>query len=127
MIAQVAGALDAAHARGLVHRDIKPGNVLVAGSEPDEHAYLTDFGLTRHVVDSRAMTASGQFVGTLDYMAPEQVRGERVDARTDVYALGCVLYELLAGTVPFPRIQSPATRYMPLARSLPNRARSREA
>ena len=103
LIGQVASALDAAHARGLVHRDVKPGNMLVSGTDPEEHIYLTDFGLTKRNDESRGLTASGMYVGTLDYIAPEQVTGERVGAATDVYSLGCVLYELLSGSVPFPR------------------------
>ncbi|MDX6581674.1 MAG: hypothetical protein QOI10_858 [Solirubrobacterales bacterium] len=101
VIAEVASALDAAHARGLVHRDIKPGNILVEGEGDDERVYLTDFGLARLVEASTGVTATGAFVGTLDYVAPEQIRGERVDARADVYALGCVLFELLTGNAPF--------------------------
>jgi protein kinase-like protein len=100
IVAQVAGALDAAHAAGLVHRDVKPANVLLG---PDDHAYLSDFGLSRRVRSISGMTATGQWVGTLDYVAPEQIRGERVDARVDVYALGCVLYYLLTAEIPFPR------------------------
>jgi tRNA A-37 threonylcarbamoyl transferase component Bud32 len=100
LVSEVAAALDAAHAHGLVHRDVKPGNILVATSD---HVYLTDFGLSKQISDTRGLTATGMFVGTLDYIAPEQIEGRRVDARTDIYALGCVLYELLAGVVPFPR------------------------
>jgi Protein kinase domain len=98
VLAQVADALDAAHRRGLVHRDVKPGNVLL---DEDGHAYLTDFGITKQL--SGASTDTGSVVGTLDYLAPEQIRGERVDGRTDCYALACVLYECLAGTPPFRR------------------------
>jgi YVTN family beta-propeller protein len=101
IVTEVAAALDAAHSRGLVHRDIKPGNILIEGSGPDERVYLTDFGLARQVDASTGVTATGAFVGTLDYVAPEQIRGERVDARADVYALGCVLFELLTGNPPF--------------------------
>src|SRR4051794_28562726 len=101
IVGEVAAALDAAHSRGLVHRDIKPANVLIEGEGADERVFLTDFGLARQVDASTGVTATGAFVGTLDYVAPEQIRGERVDARADVYALGCVLYELLTGHAPF--------------------------
>jgi YVTN family beta-propeller protein len=95
---QVAEALDAAHRKGLVHRDVKPGNVLLDGSG---QAYLTDFGLSKQV--GGASTQTGQLVGTLDYLAPEQIRGERVDGRADEYALACLLYECVAGKPPFRR------------------------
>src|SRR4051812_45886329 len=98
---QVAGALDAAHAQGLVHRDVKPGNVLVVSGS--QHCYLTDFGLTKAMSSDTAFTATGQFVGTTDYVAPEQIEGKELDRRTDVYSLGCVFYECLAGTAPFRR------------------------
>ncbi len=101
IVGEVAAALDAAHSRGLVHRDIKPANVLIEGEGADERVFLTDFGLARQVEASTGVTATGAFVGTLDYVAPEQIRGDRVDARADVYALGCVLYELLTGHAPF--------------------------
>jgi predicted ATPase len=96
LVCQVAWALDAAHSRGLVHRDIKPHNVLVTGPQGREHAYLTDFGLARQ---GGASTASipGHLVGTLPYLAPEQLHGAAADARSDIYALGCVLYESLTG------------------------------
>src|SRR5439155_10324942 len=105
IISEVAAALDAAHARGLVHRDVKPANVLIGESR---QAYLTDFGLTKHVGSKSGLTKTGMFVGTLDYIAPEQLQGGPVDARVDVYALGCVLYQTLTGTVPFPRDTEPA-------------------
>ncbi|MEU2185128.1 serine/threonine-protein kinase [Streptomyces thermolilacinus] len=103
---QVASALDAAHAHELVHRDVKPGNVLVAeGTDSDrpEHVYLTDFGLTKKSLSLTGFTSVGQFVGTLDYVAPEQISGRPVDGRCDVYSLGCVVYETLAGAPPFRR------------------------
>jgi predicted Ser/Thr protein kinase len=103
VIDQVAQALDAAHRRGLVHRDVKPANILISPEGGREHVYLTDFGLSRHVEGSQAMTRTGMLVGTIDYIAPEQVHGDRVDARTDVYSLGCVLFQALTGTVPYPR------------------------
>jgi len=98
-VQQVAEALDAAHAAGLVHRDVKPGNVLVEG----EHAYVCDFGLARHVSSVGSHTGDRGFVGTVDYVAPEQIRGGPVDGRADVYALGCVLFECIAGERPFER------------------------
>jgi streptogramin lyase len=100
IVAQVAAALDAAHAHGLVHRDVKPANVMLTGGD---HAYLGDFGLSRRTASQDASTRGGSVVGTFDYVAPEQIRGERVDARADVYALGGVLFTALTGQVPFPR------------------------
>jgi serine/threonine-protein kinase len=105
IISEVAAGLDAAHASGLVHRDVKPANVLIGHSG---QAYLTDFGLTKHAGSKSGLTKTGMFVGTLDYIAPEQLQGGPVDARVDVYALGCVLYQTLTGTVPFPRDSEPA-------------------
>jgi serine/threonine-protein kinase len=102
---QVGAALDAAHAVGLVHRDVKPANVLLSG----EHAYLADFGLSVLVGGDTRLTSTGQWIGTVDFMAPEQFSGAVVDARADVYALGCVLYDALTGEVPFPRGTVPAT------------------
>ena len=104
--AQVASALDAAHEHGLVHRDVKPGNILVArGTDSDhpEHVYLTDFGLTKKSLSLTGFTTVGQFVGTLDYVAPEQISGRPVDGRCDVYGFACVVYELLVGHPPFRR------------------------
>jgi serine/threonine-protein kinase len=103
---QVASALDAAHEHGLVHRDVKPGNILVArGTDSDhpEHVYLTDFGLTKKSLSLTGFTTVGQFVGTLDYVAPEQISGRPVDGRCDVYGFACVVYESLAGRPPFRR------------------------
>ncbi len=103
IVGQVAEALDAAHARGLVHRDVKPANVLIGDRGGMEHVYLTDFGLSKQSSSQSGLTKTGQWVGTLDYIAPEQIEGRPVDARTDVYALGCVLYQALTGEVPFVR------------------------
>jgi serine/threonine protein kinase len=99
LIAQVASALDAAHAHGLVHRDVKPANVLVT---PEDHVYLTDFGLSKRLSADTQATRSGVVLGTLDYIAPEQIRGETIGPYTDVYSLGCLIAHLLTGEVPFP-------------------------
>jgi serine/threonine protein kinase len=96
---QVAAGLDAAHRLGLVHRDVKPANILITARS--EHAYLTDFGLIKRIRGGDELTDSGEFVGTIDYIAPEQIRGESCDARSDVYSLGCVLFHCVAGRVPF--------------------------
>jgi streptogramin lyase len=106
IVAQVAAALDAAHARGLVHRDVKPANVLL---DRADHAYLTDFGLTKRTHSTATATRAGGWVGTLGYVAPEQIRDQRVDARTDVYALGCVLFHALTGAAPYDRSSDEAT------------------
>ncbi|HEX7298704.1 MAG TPA: protein kinase [Solirubrobacteraceae bacterium] len=106
VISQIASALDAAHARGIVHRDVKPANVLLGAGD---HAYLTDFGLTKSLTSHTASTREGGWVGTLGYVAPEQIRGQRVDARADVYALGCVLYHALVGEPPYQRESDEAT------------------
>jgi DNA-binding beta-propeller fold protein YncE len=101
---QVAGALDAAHTRSLVHRDVKPGNVLLAMEDGAVvHAYLADFGLTKRIGGARGLTVSGQVLGTIDYVAPEQIEGGQVDGRADQYSLGGVLFECLTGEVPFRR------------------------
>jgi YVTN family beta-propeller protein len=106
IVGQVAGALDAAHREGLVHRDVKPANVLLAeSSDPDtaEHVYLSDFGVTKRRLSAGGLTATGQLVGTVDYVAPEQIKGEAVDGRADVYSLGCMAFECLTGQKPFAR------------------------
>src|SRR3954470_15172493 len=105
VVAQVGQALDAAHAAGLVHRDVKPANVLLTGT----HVYLSDFGIGRAESADTQLTDSGEWIGTVDFMAPEHLRAERTDARTDVYALGCVLHAALTGTSPFRRGTVPAT------------------
>jgi serine/threonine protein kinase len=104
LIEQAARALDAAHRHGLVHRDVKPGNLLVergADDDDPDHVYLTDFGITKHSTSHSGLTHTGEFMGTIDYIAPEQIQGKAVDGRTDVYSLGCVLYECVTGRVPF--------------------------
>jgi serine/threonine protein kinase len=111
LIAQVGNGLDAIHGAGLVHRDVKPANVLLSGDPGAEHAYITDFGVARNVATRSGLTQTGRFVGTLDYVAPEQISGEEVDARADVYALGCLLFKLLTGEVPFPREGEAARLY----------------
>src|SRR5262245_52335243 len=112
LLSQVAAALDAAHAKGLVHRDVKPGNVLLETTDTAlERAYLSDFGISKRTTTGSGLTRTGQFVGTVDYVAPEQITGEQIDGRTDVYSLGCVLFQCLVGHVPFPSETEVATIY----------------
>ena len=99
IVAQVASALDAAHAHGLVHRDVKPANVLMTA---EDHVYLTDFGLSKRVAADSEATRTGMVLGTLDYVAPEQIRGQDVGPFTDVYSLGCMAVHLLTGQVAYP-------------------------
>jgi serine/threonine protein kinase len=120
ILRQVASALDAAHVHGLVHRDVKPANVLLSGQGDGDYAYLTDFGLTKHLDSRGGLTRTGMFVGMADYVAPEQVMGGPVDARADVYSLGCVLYHLLSGHVPYPRERAIATVTAHLTQSPPS-------
>jgi len=106
IVAQVGSALDSAHMRSLVHRDVKPSNVLLdTGARPDgsDHVYLADFGLTRRVSEGAGIGDDGHLMGTIDYVAPEQIAGEEIDGRADAYSLGCVLYECLVGQPPFRR------------------------
>jgi hypothetical protein len=110
-VEQVSGALDEAHARGLVHRDVKPGNVIVEQRRGGERAYLTDFGLTKQMDASSGVTATGRWVGTIDYAAPEQIKGKQVDARSDVYSLGCLMFVALTGRLPFEREAEVAKLY----------------
>jgi YVTN family beta-propeller protein len=122
-LGQVADALDTAHARGLVHRDVKPANVLIAPPPvpgAPEHAYLSDFGLTKRASSDSGITATGQFIGTIDYAAPEQFEGKALDGRTDVYSLACVMFECLTGKVPYERDQDAALMYAHLMAPVPS-------
>ncbi|HEX2322362.1 MAG TPA: serine/threonine-protein kinase [Streptosporangiaceae bacterium] len=114
IVTQIASALDTAHVHGLVHRDVKPANMLLgavaSGSAPD-HVYLSDFGLSKMSVAAVSLTGTGQFLGTLDYMAPEQVEGRPIDGRTDLYALACAAFEMLTGKPPFQREQDLAVMW----------------
>ncbi|MFY9929661.1 MAG: serine/threonine-protein kinase [Streptosporangiaceae bacterium] len=104
LLGQAARALDTAHRKGLVHRDVKPGNLLIErGGEDDDpdHLYLTDFGIAKHAMSRSGLTSTGEFLGTLDYVAPEQIQGISVTGLADQYSLGCVMYECLTGRVPF--------------------------
>ena len=109
LFGQIGDALDSAHRAGLVHRDVKPGNILITTRERRAHAqrdhvYLTDFGLTKRTSElSAGLTGTGHFLGTVDYVSPEQIQGKPVGPATDIYALGCVLYECLTGQLPFRR------------------------
>lgn len=109
--AQIGSALDVAHAAGLAHRDVKPANILLQGEGESLHCYLTDFGLARKTASAARLTKSGQWIGTLDYIAPEQIEGGPTDGRADVYSLGCVLTHALTGKVPFARETDAATIY----------------
>jgi serine/threonine protein kinase len=111
LLVQFASALDAAHAKGLVHRDVKPANMLVTVRDAEEHGYLTDFGLAKRSDNVGALTQKGVVVGTVDYMAPEQITGNPTDARTDIYALGCVFFEMLTGKIPYERENSVAVLF----------------
>jgi serine/threonine-protein kinase len=122
IVEQVAAALDAAHSGGLVHRDVKPANVMLTTAHGQEHVYLTDFGLTKRAGSGTALTRTGAFVGTPDYMPPEQIKGERSDARTDVYALGCLLFHALTGRTPYDRDTEVAKMYAQLHDEPPSAA-----
>src|SRR3954449_5972713 len=103
IVSEIGDAVDTAHAAGLVHRDIKPANILLSGQGLSEHAYLADFGLTKRLGSSADLTRTGGWVGTPDYVAPEQIQGHPVDGRADIYSLGCVVYEMLTGHVAYPK------------------------
>jgi serine/threonine protein kinase len=120
VVEQVASALDAAHAAGLVHRDVKPGNILVdVVPGRGEHAYLSDFGLSKRAMAASGLTATGTFLGTPDYCAPEQIRGLPVDGRGDQYSLACMAFALLTGNLPFRRPESMATLFAHLNDPVP--------
>jgi subtilisin-like proprotein convertase family protein/predicted Ser/Thr protein kinase len=119
LIRPIAGALDAAHRRGLVHRDVKPANILIALDEGEEHPYLADFGLTKHTSSKSGLTKTGTFMGTVDYVAPEQIQGAEVDGRTDEYSLACVLFQCITGVVPFDKGTDVATLFAHLQDPLP--------
>jgi YVTN family beta-propeller protein len=125
VITQVASALDAAHAKNLIHRDVKPANILITGGMGSDHAYLTDFGLTKRPDQTTGLTRTGQFMGSVGYAAPEQFEGKPLDARTDVYSLSCVAYECLTGEVPFQREQEAAVMYAHLRDAPPRPSASR--
>ncbi|MDQ3849257.1 MAG: serine/threonine-protein kinase [Actinomycetota bacterium] len=109
VIGQVAAALDAAHAKQIVHRDVTPTNILLTSRNGRDHAYLTDFGVAKWMVSESRLTELGEVAGTPDYMSPEQINGEPADPRMDVYSLGCVLCKALTGTVAYPRPTRAAT------------------
>jgi len=119
IVGQVAAALDAAHAHGLVHRDVKPANMLLDASSGPDHVYLSDFGLSKQSF-SATLTSTGQFLGTLDYMAPEQIQGHPVDGRADLYALACTAFEMLTGQPPFRRDQNLAVMWAQVSASPPS-------
>jgi sugar lactone lactonase YvrE len=120
--AQAGAALDAIHAAGFVHRDVKPANLLLAAGD---HVYVTDFGLAKQVLTHSGATRSGHWVGTVDYVAPEQIRGGRIDARADIYALGGVLHFMLTAHIPFDRDSDEAKMWAHLSDPppLPSRLR----
>lgn len=122
ILAQVAGALDAAHGWGLVHRDVKPANILLesrSGQSHQEHCWLSDFGLVKGTTVASALTQTGAIVGTLPYTSPEQIRGEELDGRSDLYSLAVVFYQCLTGAIPFAKDSEAAVIYAHLAEPPP--------
>ncbi len=123
IVSQAASALDAAHARGLVHRDVKPANMLLeasSGIDRPGHVYLSDFGLSKTALAVSGLTATGQFLGTLDYVAPEQIEGRVLDGRSDLYSLACSAFEMLCGEPPFRREQGVSVMYAHLSEVPPS-------
>src|SRR5262252_2575390 len=128
IISQAASALDAAHGRGLVHRDVKPANILLdasSGAGRPDHVYLSDFGLSKGSLQTSGLTGTGTFLGTLDYISPEQIEGKPVDGRADEYALACAAFELLSGSPPFQREEAMAVMYAQLSEPPPSLTRRR--
>src|SRR4029079_17278100 len=111
LISELADALDAAHDHGLVHRDVKPANVLLEGEPDSERVFLGDFGISRLLTEARPLTETGEMIGTVNYVSPEQIAGESVDPRGDIYSLACVAYEALTGVPPFERDTHLATMF----------------
>jgi serine/threonine-protein kinase len=128
IVSQAASALDAAHGRGLVHRDVKPANMLLdvsSGAGRPDHVYLSDFGLSKGSLQTSGLTGTGTFLGTLDYISPEQIEGKPVDGRADEYALACAAFELLSGSPPFQRDEAMAVMYAQLSEPPPPVTRRR--
>jgi serine/threonine protein kinase len=121
LLRQISEALEAAHDGGLIHRDVKPANILITdpGRPSKEHAYLADFGVGKMKLSSPSLTVTGDFLGTVNYVAPEQIRGQDVDRRADVYSLGCILFECLTGRVPFQRDHELAVVYAHINDAVP--------
>jgi YVTN family beta-propeller protein len=120
ILSQVGDALDAAHLEGLVHRDVKPANILIAPGQERDHVFLSDFGLTKRGASESHLTASGEMLGTIDYMAPEQIEGKPTDGRADLYSLGCVAFECLTGHKPYGRDSDAAVLWAHMTAPVPS-------